>query len=269
MTAAVWLGSGMLMGLASSMHCAAMCGAISTSFLLLTQPQPGVRNRLSTLMAAQAGRMTSYAAAGALVGFTGTRFLDLLDRADAFRLLQMAAAAALVWIGLSVAGLLPQMARLDPVLQPLTRTVLRAQTLLFGAGSTPPFVAGLFWGMIPCAMVFGALFVALMTGTPTGGLLLMTGFGLGTLPSVTAAAIGVTRLRDQARSARLRCAVGLGIVALGLGSLGLSAPGGLLCATPAGHAAVPGGARLFAVVQPPAPLAAGAARLNHVLKEES
>lgn len=42
----------------------------------------------------------------------------------------------------------------------------------------------------------------------------MFGFGLGTVPAVTVAALGIGRLRDLARAPQLRIAVGLGLMSI-------------------------------------------------------
>jgi hypothetical protein len=51
----------------------------------------------------------------------------------------------------------------------------------------------------------------------------MAGFGIGTLPSVTAAAFGLSRLRALARAPQARAAVGLALMAIAAASL--AAPG--------------------------------------------
>jgi hypothetical protein len=48
--------------------------------------------------------------------------------------------------------------------------------LAYAGGTAGPLVAGLFWGFLPCGMVFGALFYAMATGSALGGAMLMAGF---------------------------------------------------------------------------------------------
>jgi hypothetical protein len=58
----------------------------------------------------------------------------------------------------------------------------------------------------------------------------MTGFGLGTLPSVTSAALGVAKFRDLAHGPVLRVAVGLGMMGIAAASLALpAAVGAVFC----------------------------------------
>ncbi len=79
------------------------------------------------------------------------------------------------------------------------------------------------WGFLPCGMVFGALFYAMLSGSALHGGAVMAGFGLGTLPSVTAAAFGVASFRRLARTPNARVAVGLGIIALAAASVAVPA----------------------------------------------
>jgi sulfite exporter TauE/SafE len=79
-------------------------------------------------------------------------------------------------------------------------------------------------------MVYGALFYAMLSGSALSGALVMAGFGLGTLPSVTAIAFGLSHFRKLAQTPRARTAVGLGMVAIAAGSLLIPAFGsGVLC----------------------------------------
>jgi sulfite exporter TauE/SafE len=232
MSATIWLTSGLTLGIASSLHCAAMCGAISSSFLMAMRPAADATARVSTLLTAQAGRIASYVLAGALVGQSGAAVMGLLDRAELYRVLQYAATITLVWIGLSVAGLLPSLGRLDRVLRPVGQGVQRLNARMSGAVLASPFGAGLLWGMMPCGMVYAALFSALLTGKMEGGLLLMLGFGFGTVPAVTASALGISQFRALAAHAEARMAIGLLIAGIGVASLWVSGPGGPLCVTP-------------------------------------
>ena len=62
--------------------------------------------------------------------------------------------------------------------------------------------AGALWGWLPCGLVYSMLTLALASGDPARGALVMAGFGLGTLPAVggagSAAAGALRRLRGGA-----------------------------------------------------------------------
>ncbi len=110
---------GLLLGLASSLHCAGMCGAIASSLMFAFAPGEGDGGRLRALMAAHAGRVLMYVAGGAALGAVGSTLYGAFDHAGAFLVMRWAAAVALGWIGLSVAGFAPSLAIVDRVTAPI------------------------------------------------------------------------------------------------------------------------------------------------------
>ena len=72
---------------------------------------------------------------------------------------------------------------------------------------------------LPCAIVYGALFYAMLSGSALRGGVVMAGFRLGAPPSVTDAALGVLGFRRLARAPNARVAVGLGTIALAVASI--------------------------------------------------
>jgi sulfite exporter TauE/SafE len=211
------LGSGFAVGLASSLHCAGMCGGIGASIAFLA-PDGGAAARLRVLAEAQAGRVAAYVAAGMVVGAFGSAVYGAFDLAAAHAMLRWAAAATLGWVGLTVAGLAPSLAPAG-----LSRAVGRGwtpvQRALASRGVPLPLLSGLLWGLMPCAMVYAALFLAMVAGSASAGAATMLGFGLGTVPAVTLAALGATQLPRLARDPAARRAAGLAIAALGGASL--------------------------------------------------
>ena len=165
-------------------------------------------------------RVLMYVAGGALLGATGSAFYGAFDHPAAFLAMRWAAAVALGWIGLSVAGFAPPLAIVDRVAAPIAER-LRFASGMSASGEAGAFASGLVWGLLPCGMVYAALFYAMLTGDPLRGAAVMAGFGLGTLPSVTGAAFGLSRFRRLAREPKARLAVGLGILALAVASVGL------------------------------------------------
>ncbi|MCC7253862.1 sulfite exporter TauE/SafE family protein [Hyphomicrobium sp.] len=207
------LAGGFGLGLASTLHCAGMCGGLAASLLHLGAPRsPGDGLRLAAVT--HTGRILAYVAAGALVGAMGAPAIGWLDREVAFRLAQWAGAVALMWIGLSTAGLLPPLSVLDRVLAPVANTVARTAVPLPGRFATA-LVGGMAWGLMPCAMVYGALFTAMLSGSALGGGAVMTAFGIGTLPGLVAATAGFGTLAVLGSRPRQRRIAGLAIGVLG------------------------------------------------------
>ncbi len=220
---------GMVLGFASSLHCAGMCGGIATSLTLMFAPKTaGDRARILTL--AQAGRVTSYMLAGAVLGYVGAELYGAFDRAGAFRLLQWFGAVVLIWLGLTFAGLLPMPAVVDRAVARVSATLARALGPL-RSSAAGPYVAGLTWGVIPCPMVYAALFTAMLTGTVSGGIIFMAGFGLATVIPVFVTAFGVTTLASIEARGRARVAIGIGIALFGASTIIPGSPtSGLICA---------------------------------------
>ncbi len=209
---------GLLMGLASSLHCAGMCGAIASSLMFAFSPGEPPAERARTLFAAHAGRVLMYVAGGMVLGGVGSAFYSVFDHAMAYLVMRWAAAVALGWIGLSVAGFAPSLAVVDRFVAPIADSLKFAPAPAF-AGGTGAFASGLLWGFLPCGMVYGALFYAMLSGSAVRGGAVMAGFGLGTLPSVTAVALGVSGFRRFARAGTARVWVGLAIMALAAASV--------------------------------------------------
>ncbi len=212
-------GGGLMLGLASSLHCAGMCGAIATSLMFGFGP-----GQARALLCAQAGKIVTYVAAGAAAGAAGSVFYAAFHHPAAFLAMRAAAALSLGWIGFSLMGLAPSLAGIDRLAAPIARAVSR----LRAPGTA--LAAGMVWGFLPCGLVYGALFYAGLSGGALDGAAVMAGFGLGTLPAVSAVALGAARFRVLAHAPGARVAVGLGL--MGLAAASLAAPAavaGIFC----------------------------------------
>jgi hypothetical protein len=173
-------------------------------------------------LAFNAGRVASYAAAGALAGILGGGAGALLGLWFDWQLaMQIAASVLLVLVGVHLAGVAAPLAVLESLGRPLWRRIqpLAAKFMPF---DTPgrAFVAGLAWGWLPCGLVYAALALAALAGGAVAGALVMLGFGLGTLPWLLAAGVGFAHWREALRRPRWRLAIG-GLV-LGSGVFGLA-----------------------------------------------
>lgn len=223
------LTTGFGLGLASTLHCAGMCGGIASSLLIAGTRSANPRTG-RTLFLTHAGRITAYVLAGTLIASIGTPIVGWLDRELAFRLVQWAGAVALMWIGLSTAGFLPPINGIDTLLRPVANVLARATNAVHGRAWSP-FAAGLAWGLMPCAMVYGALFMAMLTGSALLGGLAMLAFGIGTLPALLAATLGVRALAFAGQRPGLRVMAGFAIGAFGFLTVWLPHPANnVICA---------------------------------------
>jgi uncharacterized protein len=203
-----------LVGLLGGTHCVGMCGGIVGALSM------GVPARWSMHLAYNAGRILSYAIAGALAGALGAASLTLDGQAPVRLALYLLANLMLVALGLYLLGVTRALAFTERAgqhlwrhIQPLTRRFLPATTVL------QAFPLGILWGWLPCGLVYSALATALSAGSPGQGALLMLAFGLGTLPNLLLAGILLARLNEFVRRPAVRIASGL--LVLGFGIYGL------------------------------------------------
>jgi sulfite exporter TauE/SafE len=171
-------GSALLMGLAGTPHCLAMCGAASTA---VAGPSRG------GLLGFQLGRLFSYALAGALVA-ASVGLLAQWGQASALLrplwvLLHVAAfllGCALLWRGRQPAWLEGMGQRLSNGLRP-TLTVSVDGLKAGGISIARPARAGLIglaWAAWPCGLLQSALLVAALASGPAQGAAVMAVFAI-------------------------------------------------------------------------------------------
>ncbi len=214
--------SALLIGLLGGSHCVGMCGGIAGA---LSMGLPAaVRQRplalLRYLLAYNAGRLASYASAGAIAGGLGAGALSFIEVDTARHVAALLAALFLIALGVYLTGFTPLLAPLERLGSHLWRHLEP-----FGRRFLPPrsmaqaLALGLVWGWLPCGMVYSVLVWALTTGSALDGALLMLAFGLGTLPTLLALGAAARGLQRLARHTWLRRAAGLAVIALALYSL--------------------------------------------------
>lgn len=212
-----------LLGLGSSLHCAGMCGGIAASLVLGLNSRTGARSQLEILCMAHAGKAVAYVAAGAVLGGIGAGVYGLFDRHIAYFVLQRVSSLGIGWVGLSFLGIAPPMSLFDRWLSPVRTTLA---TLRFKGTGAVALFAGLGWGLMPCGIVYSALFYAMLSGTAVSGASVMLGFALGVTPAVIASAMGVTSLPLIGRRAGASKMIGASLVAIALATLIWPMPSG-------------------------------------------
>lgn len=200
-------------GFASGLHCAGMCGGISAGFTLVRKEEV-----LKRQLAFNAGRITSYAVAGAIAGALGSAGAYAAGVLPAQTLTLLFASAFALLAGIHLAGYGFPLARLEKLGLPIWRRVQPFAARFLPARTLPQaYAAGLAWGWLPCGLVYGALAAAVFAGGALEGAVAMAGFGLGTLPWLLAAGVFAAKLRS---AVKLRAAGGMLLIALG--GLGLA-----------------------------------------------
>ena len=218
------------LGLASGLHCVGMCGGIVAAFT--SAPRTAVLHDARNAsdwprhLAFNAGRVASYAAAGAIAGAIGAVGATIGELVHAQLALYVLANLMLVVVGLHLLGIGAPLARIEALGAPLWRRIAPHAGRLAAARSLPAALgAGALWGWLPCGIVYGALATATLAGSATGGAIAMTAFGAGTLPYLLAAGVGAARLKAWIGLGRWRAAAG--ILVLGSGAFGIARASGL------------------------------------------
>lgn len=201
--------SALLIGLAGSPHCVAMCGAACTAIAGRCgrqRPQPA-------LLGLHAGRLLSYAAGGAVVAGGVGALAALAAWSPSLRplwtLVHVAALGLGVWLlwtgrqpaflenlgrararELAAARLASDPATGQPVavlrLAAGSGPALAATAAAAGggagrlAGPAKAAAAGALWLGLPCGLLHSALVMAALANTPLGGAAIMAAFAMGT-----------------------------------------------------------------------------------------
>lgn len=212
-----WLAA-LMMGFFGSVHCIAMCGGIAGA---LGQALPASEpwRMFARQLGYSAGRISSYACAGALAGGFGLLVGQALGPSGAL-LLRGLCGALLIASGVWIAGGWAGITRLESIgahlwrhLAPLSRRLTPADRAwkLWGLGA--------IWGWLPCGLVYAALGGAAARGSAVAGALWMTVFGLGTLPALLATGTFALGLRRVSEGRRTRRFAGALLVAFGIWTL--------------------------------------------------
>jgi len=202
-----------LVGLLGGVHCVGMCGGIVGA---VSVGLPG-QSRWPLLLGYNAGRIASYALAGAVAGGLGLFFSGLLPVRHAQQALLVLAALFMILLGLYLGGWWPLLARLERLgghlwkrIEPLGRGLLPVRR------PGQALALGLLWGWLPCGLVYSVLIWSVTAGGAAQGALLMLAFGLGTLPNLLLMGAAAARLQRWVRRHGVRRAVGAAILLFGL-----------------------------------------------------
>jgi sulfite exporter TauE/SafE len=205
------------LGLLANAHCFAMCGGISAALGAAS----GGNNSLSMALAYNIGRILCYAMLGAIAGSViGVlqSFLPILGP-----VLRAVAGLLVIAMGLYLGGWWLGLTRIEKIgghawrrLQPLTKNLLPPRNT--GAA----MALGALWGLLPCGLIYSTLGWAATSADPWRGAILMSSFGLGTLPVLLLAALGGQRVMKILREPLLRKTAG--VLLIGFGALTIAAP---------------------------------------------
>ncbi|MEW6677646.1 MAG: sulfite exporter TauE/SafE family protein [Pseudomonadota bacterium] len=205
-----------LTGLLGGAHCVGMCGGIVAAMSF----QSGQRQAFSFHLAYSAGRMGSYAVAGALAGLIGSAAFLSETLFPLQKGLYLIAQVVLILLGLYLAGLSQGVLLLERAggglwqrVQPLLGKVMPVKN------HGQALAAGALWGWLPCGLVYSVLVSALASGSAGQGALLLLAFGLGTLPNLLLMGWAAESLRNLTRQPWLRRLAGAVVAGMGVWGL--------------------------------------------------
>lgn len=218
-----FIAAAFFIGLISALHCVGMCGGIigALTFSLPEAARKERRRLFAYIAAYNLGRITSYAAAGALAGTFGEQVLALSGSRIGYLVLQVLAALMLSAIGLHLAGWLPRFASIERIgvpvwryMEPVGRRMLPVRSPLHA------WLFGLVWGWLPCGLVYSVLVWTVAAGSALKGAIYMLAFGVGTLPAVMSGGLFTGWLAGLSRQHKwLSRAVGALILIMALAGL--------------------------------------------------
>ncbi|NVK24847.1 MAG: sulfite exporter TauE/SafE family protein [Gammaproteobacteria bacterium] len=182
----------LLMGFLGGGHCVAMCGSLS---MAVGFSVPRDKNFILYSFFISLGRILGYGA----IGFIASVFMQSivgLTSGGVF-VLSIISSILMIGIGLHIArinSLVLYTEKLGTFIQPIIDPIKKR---LLPIDSIPKCMAyGLFWGLLPCGLVYTALSMSLTAPNALLGGLVMFMFGLGTLPTL----VGLTAFNSKLNS---------------------------------------------------------------------
>ncbi len=224
--------SAFIIGLLSSGHCLGMCGGITSMLTSAIAQENSPKNNLLTsaysknpfynksllVFCYNIGRISSYALLGAIVGFTGSIAAKNIGLPLAG--LRMVAGVFLVLLGLYLGQWLMVLSKIETigkklwqVISPLSNKVIPVNNPLKALS------LGVIWGWLPCGLVYSTLTWALASGDAITGALIMTSFGLGTLPALLTMSFGLLSLKKLLKNNKFRKSMAITIILYGFYSI--------------------------------------------------
>jgi len=166
--------SGLLIGIAGSIHCAGMCGPLQ---LLVPSMVKGHKAGIREFICYHSGRLVLYTSIGVISGILGLQ-LFLFQSFQWTSVILGITMLIMAWIGLNKPNKIN--AWILNKIQQLMGTSY--QSMRIKPSYLLIFNIGFLNGLLPCGLVYFAILNALSSQTPFNSMISMFGFGVGTLP---------------------------------------------------------------------------------------
>ncbi len=179
-----WAGliAALMAGLLGSVHCFGMCGGIAGALQLAI---PKKASTITYLFSYNFGRILGYSLLGLVAGIVSLSVAKTIGIESGLNILRIFGAVFLLLMAAYIGRWWMILSRFEQLGQKLFNPIRN-----FGKRWLPlsnPFQAiflGVFWGFLPCGLVYSALAYSASATNLTESVLRMTAFGLGTLPAV-------------------------------------------------------------------------------------
>ncbi|NQW36045.1 MAG: sulfite exporter TauE/SafE family protein [Flavobacteriales bacterium] len=214
------LATALFLGLLGSFHCLGMCGPIA--FVLPLNRDNKVKSIAQTLLY-HLGRLLSYTTIGLLFGLLGKG----LYIAGLQQNLSVLIGVLMILVVIIPNSILQKIKITRPIFSLVSKVKMGLGLYLKKSSLKAFFSIGILNGLLPCGLVYMALFGAVSTGSGFNGAVYMILFGLGTIPMMTAALIFGNFLKVSLRN-KIQKAIPIFVIIIGvlfiLRGLGLGIP---------------------------------------------
>ena len=171
----------LMAGVIGSVHCIGMCGGIVG--VISASLKNSKRASMFYWSGYHSGRIFSYSVAGFLAGVFGEQIYKLFPMERTHEVGAMISGLFIILLGMHIAGWWRALTKLEVLgarlWQKISPYLLK---LLPPRALKHALLAGVFWGWLPCGLVYSVLILTATTGSGTYGAVIMLVFGLGTLP---------------------------------------------------------------------------------------
>ncbi|PKB00368.1 hypothetical protein B0O79_3831 [Flavobacteriaceae bacterium MAR_2009_75] len=184
--------SALILGLMGSLHCIGMCGPIA--FMLPVDRNNNFK-KFGQIFLYHLGRLLAYGTLGMLFGFLGKGLYVFGMQQN----LSIAIGVLMIILVLIPTKLLNKYS----ISKPIYRLISRVKSRLgkeFKKKSADTFLTiGFLNGLLPCGLVYMALFASIAMAGPGAGAIYMVVFGLGTVPLMTGVVYFSALLKGERR----------------------------------------------------------------------
>ncbi len=182
-----------IFGLVSSLHCIGMCGPIA---MMLPVSRNNPAKKVFQILLYHAGRLTSYATLGLLFGLLGKG----LYMAGFQQRLSIVVGVLMILIALVPERVFARYNFSRPIYILISKVKSNLGQQFKRSSPDALFTIGLFNGLLPCGLVYAALFGAIAMQHVTLSIAYMILYGLGTVPLMSAVVYIANFLSNPFRS---------------------------------------------------------------------